>query len=88
MEQQIETSDKNVVISDGRFQDEVDLVKKYHGLIIGLKRDSIEKTSTPTHESEQLNLQVDVWIDNNGTLLELEANIIGAMMDHFILKTK
>lgn len=70
---------KLLVISDGRFEDELSLVKDHNGIIIRILRDCDEdsNSSYKQHESEtQMDrMKVDYILDNNGTLEELQSNL-------------
>ena len=65
---------KNLVIADVRFQDEIDIVKKYGGIIIKINRDT---KYNDTHISEKIdNLEsIDYNLDNNGSFGSLYNNI-------------
>jgi len=67
------TKSKKLVISDGRFEDEASLVRHYGGIIIKLEREGIQQGS---HASEQNRIQPDVVIQNNGSLDDLENQIM------------
>jgi hypothetical protein len=60
------------VITDVRFQNECDLVRKLGGVVVRIKRNSVNNT-IDTHQSEieMENLQVDFEIENNGEKSEL-----------------
>jgi dephospho-CoA kinase len=65
---------KKILVSDGRFPDEIDMIKKLGGKIIRINRKTIYKNH---HESESYidKLKEDFIIENNGTLLDLTSNI-------------
>jgi len=66
-----------VVISDGRFLDEAIMVKDYHGIIIKLNRPSlIEAGSDHLSETSLNDIVPDYNINNNGTLEELENQLV------------
>jgi hypothetical protein len=67
---------KNIVITDVRFPNELELIKTFGGIIIRVTRDSVN-TQLDVHESEKLieTLQVDYDIQNNGTIEELYKKI-------------
>ena len=61
-------------ITDLRFRNELEAIKKYGGLTIRLNRNEANKiVSNSQHESETAldNAQFDITIDNNGTFEEL-----------------
>jgi hypothetical protein len=65
-----------VVISDGRFQDEAQLVRDYNGIIIRLSRDKGQinnEASDHISESENLDIICDYKINNNGSRKDLES---------------
>ena len=68
-----------LVISDGRFADECRLIKELGGLIIKVKRNT--GLSHVNHASENTDdIPVDYTIDNNGTIVELEEQLM-ALVD-------
>lgn len=62
---------KNLVISDGRFEDEIDAVRKYGGVVVKLTREANAYEST--HESEKNfdRIRYDYEYTNGGTKEEL-----------------
>jgi len=65
---------KKILISDGRFPDEINMIKQYNGTIIKLERNN---SFDLNHESESYisNIKYDKLINNNGTLDDLENEI-------------
>lgn len=65
---------KKILISDGRFPDEINMIKQYNGTIIKLERNN---SFDLNHESESYisNIKYDKIINNNGTLDDLENEI-------------
>lgn len=65
---------KKILISDGRFPDEIEMIKCHGGKIIKILRTTSYQKE---HESENYISQInaDIIIDNNGTLHDLENNI-------------
>lgn len=62
----IRESDKNIIVSDIRFQNERDFIKSMGGIIIKIERSGL---GVQSHSSEQLDdLQYDYKIENNGSL--------------------
>ena len=61
---------KKIIVSDGRFPDEIDMIKNLGGKIIKIVRNNSYKKN---HESETYisSLDADIIINNNGTLYEL-----------------
>ena len=70
----LELGDRDVVISDTRFVNEAECVRKLGGVTLRVERES---SSTDTHASERelLDYTHDAYIDNNGTLDELYSSI-------------
>jgi len=64
---------KKYVITDVRFQNELDFIKRMRGLVIKVQRDVKSEESTCNHVSESYidNLVVNATIKNDGTLEEL-----------------
>nr|QBK89033.1 MAG: uncharacterized protein LCMiAC02_01260 [Mimivirus LCMiAC02] len=66
----------NVVITDVRFQNEVDFIHKYNGIVIKIHRESINDTSTHIAEKGIDNIEdYDFLISNDGTIKDLHNNI-------------
>lgn len=70
MESKIKSKIKNTVVSDVRFRNEYELIKKHGGVIIHISRDACLQ-SVSSHASEKEVLPHDYVINNNGTLEEL-----------------
>lgn len=70
-----ENPSKRYIIADVRFQNEIDMIKKYDGIIIKVFRDL--KTNNDQHESENIDKlsNIDIILDNNGSKDELKNNI-------------
>jgi len=68
---------KNIVIADGRFLDEIMLIKKYGGIVIKIVRPSINDKYNSVHESESYfdSIHPDYEILNDGTFEDLEIKI-------------
>lgn len=66
---------KKILVSDGRFPDEIDMIKNLGGIIIKINR---KNKYDIQHQSESYidKLKADFIINNDGTLEELEENII------------
>jgi hypothetical protein len=75
------SQNKKVVISDVRFPNECELIKKMGGTVIRVTRPQIN-TSVDLHESEVLiiDLDVDMDVKNDGTLEDLHC-LINQMMN-------
>ena len=72
----LDNRDKGIVISDGRFIDEVALVKKYNGIVIKIVRDDNKHTDVHSSEKQIDNLPYDNIIYNNGTIQQLRDKLI------------
>lgn len=69
-----ENKEKNIVISDVRFKNEIDFIHNNGGIIIKLDRNN---DNNDKHESEYINnLEYDYIINNNFLLENLNKNII------------
>lgn len=67
----IENSDAMYVISDLRYQNEVDMIKRRGGIIISIQRDCAQQQ---THESENQQLYgINQHIENNCSLADLKS---------------
>jgi hypothetical protein len=62
-----------IVITDVRFENELEFIRNYNGKIIKVVRDSIELNQYSLHESETFiqKLKTDFTINNNSTLQNL-----------------
>jgi dephospho-CoA kinase len=69
----------NIIITDVRFENEVEAIKKQGGKIIFIE--SIYADINDTHESENSNLKYDFLINNNGTKKELYSKIDNIILD-------
>ena len=77
----IDNHSENIIVTDCRFENEINLIKKMGGKIIIIKRNNIN--SVNKHESEK-NIEIDdaYIIENNGTLEELYMNIDEILMKY------
>ena len=66
-----------VVIGDGRFPDEAQLVREHGGIIIRVVRDVVNHNERAEHKSEASidEIDTDIVIDNNGTVDELRERV-------------
>jgi len=82
MKQRLENIDSNVIISDVRFPDEMQVIKSMGGFIIEIKRPNSHVIHSldniKAHSSEQLNTNnlVNYTINNDGSLDDLQFNVI------------
>ena len=64
-------SETKIVITDIRFQDEADYVKKLGGIVVKINRPNLKKNAFSSHSSES-NIDninnIDFQIDNSGTI--------------------
>jgi hypothetical protein len=76
----------NVVISDVRFPNEADLIKKTNGVIVYINRDLISSTDkrSVSHISETAidSIKYDYIINNNGSIKDLYKNFTGLGIDY------
>jgi len=63
----------NVVISDVRYQDEANMIKKRGGVLIGIYRSNL--LNTDQHESENQDIKVNIVIRNDGTIEDLKHKV-------------
>jgi energy-coupling factor transporter ATP-binding protein EcfA2 len=69
-------SNKNIVITDGRFSDEIEMIRKHGGMVVKIERDNNRyKNNLHSSETELDNIIPDYIICNNGTLEELEISL-------------
>lgn len=86
-----DNKNKNIVVSDVRFQNEVNTIKKLGGIIIKIQRDSNNinsKCKNDTHESEieMNNIEnYDILIQNNSSFEELYKQIEKTINNVFCL---
>ena len=66
------TKDKNIVITDLRFQNEADIVGLYWGQVVRIKRGANDNTATHASETELNSIKVDLEINNSGSLEDLQ----------------
>lgn len=69
----IEAAPGNVVLTDCRFQNEIDLLREYGGTLIRIERKGVGPVNG--HVSEQLQAEPDHVIANDGTVAELHEKI-------------
>lgn len=72
-----DTPQIKAVYDDARFQNELDMIRSYGGLIIGIKRPTtvIQSETAASHASEQQPLTPDTTIINDGTEDDLIAKL-------------
>jgi len=67
-------SDRFIVVTDMRFPNEVQRIVDLGGITVKVERDSL--TSFGDHPSEQnIDGMIDYFLDNNGTMEDLEVNV-------------
>lgn len=67
---------ENIVISDCRFPDEIELVRKYGGSIVEIRRNKVEaKYSQHSSENSLYDLNPNYVIHNNGSLANLKKDV-------------
>lgn len=80
---------EHVILSDCRYQNEVDFVKSHKGIVIKIVRNKNDEIKD-THESEQgvdFVKKHDILIENNGSLQELYKKIDVIMNEFYIKKS-
>ena len=72
----VENPDVKIVITDVRFQNELDMIREFGGKVIRVKR-NIDNGINQTHASEIYidTMNVDYEIENNGTIEELHDKV-------------
>jgi dephospho-CoA kinase len=66
---------KKIIISDGRFLDEINMIKNLGGHIIQIKRDYNKYNNQHESESYISQIEPDIIINNNNTINDLEKEI-------------
>lgn len=64
-------SNENIVISDCRFPDELDLIKSFGGIVIKIQRKTSSHIDNHSSEQHVKYIDGDITIDNNGTINSL-----------------
>jgi hypothetical protein len=74
LEKKIQTSNSNIVISDCRFKNELEFIKRNNGICIRIFRG---KDPDIIHQSEleSVNFEYDYYVNNNGDMCDLYAQI-------------
>jgi hypothetical protein len=70
----LQNPDKKYVITDVRFNNELEFIKKYNGLTIKVQRDTLTNIDSHISESYIDELQTHYTIKNSGTIEELYEN--------------
>jgi hypothetical protein len=70
----LQNPDKKYVITDVRFNNELEFIKKYNGLTIKVQRDTLTNIDSHISESFIDELQTNYTIKNSGTIEELYEN--------------
>jgi len=76
-----ESSSDSIVISDCRFKDEIDLIKRLGGIVIRVERPTL--TLIDSHSSETQVLETNYTIHNTGTVLELYTQVDSILSGRF-----
>jgi hypothetical protein len=79
---------KNIVISDCRFMDEIQMAKKYNAIIVKLLRTCDVPFAVSSHQSETSldQYDADVIIYNEGNLNDLESDLADALSQPINMK--
>ena len=69
---------KNIIISDIRYENEAQFIRDNKGILIRVSKSNLEFNLSETHSSEMelYNIKEDHSIENNGTIEQLEQQII------------
>lgn len=76
----------NVVVTDVRFPNEVDLIKRYGGSIVWVHRPGVEPLNAHASEALDFGKVSDVMLLNDGTLEDLERTVQGYLLDLKLIK--
>jgi hypothetical protein len=68
---------QKVVVTDVRFQEEIDWIHSHKGIVIGIRRPGVGPVNSHVSDSGISRLVPDWYIDNNGTLDDLRTNVLG-----------
>jgi hypothetical protein len=71
---------QNIVVTDVRFPDEAELIKKHGGIIINISRTVAEDQNYTNHASETQNIQSDYTIQNDGNMEDLKQSIVNLLV--------
>jgi len=63
----------NIVVSDVRYKDEANMIRKRGGILIGVYRSDL--MTTDHHESENQDIQVNIVIRNDGSIDDLKRKV-------------
>lgn len=79
---------RNVVVSDVRFVNEIELIKELSGKIVKIERNNLEQISGFEKHSSEFELETfdewDYYLDNNGTLEDLYKKVDNLINDAII----
>lgn len=71
----LELRKTSVVITDVRFANEAELVRKYGGMLVRIERESVDDGDTHESESALPEIEADVLITNDGTVQDLLSKV-------------
>lgn len=77
----IKLKGRNIVISDVRFSDEIDLIHQFNGIIINIERNNIDMTNTTNHKSENQDLNYDHKIINKNELTNYNFEFLNQLIN-------
>lgn len=64
-----------IVFDDCRFPNEGEMVRRYGGIVVEIRRPGVTSVGLPGHASERQDFPADLVIDNDGTVEDLEARL-------------
>ena len=76
----LQNPDKKYVITDVRFANELEFIKRHGGISIKVKRDTLKATDSHISESFIDELETDAVIKNNGTLEQLYDKLMNTLV--------
>lgn len=71
------------VIPDVRFENEVELVKSFGGVLVYIENDRVSKDDNHISETQIKNLNFDVSIENNGSLFDFKQRVYRFMNTYY-----
>lgn len=71
------------VIPDVRFENEVELVKSYNGVLVYIENDRVSKDDNHISETQIEDLDFDVSIENNGSLFDFKQRVYRFMNTYY-----
>lgn len=82
--QETRRAGSDVVVTDVRFPNEVEAIRKAGGLLVRVERPTGEDGDTHASEWAIQDVEADITLRNDGTVTDLHAALLGALADHGI----